>query len=191
MDAPHGCAEQTISAGYANLIAWRFARAAGVTDPAIEKRALANIRLAVEAVNIFRDEDSGIAYWPKGDSEVAVTAYALSFLIEASKPRSRARRTFGVACRLAPDSSGKRRIVARSHRGHDLRRPWIAPGKHGSSIARRSTKSRTEGLPRRARRAYHHIAQFTDRTDEPYLLANFVLGRTGLWRRSTAKQRRR
>src|SRR5262249_1300626 len=80
---PHGCAEQTISAGYANLVAWRFAHAAGITDAQIEKRALANVRLAVDSLGGFRNYDGGVRYWTTGDPDVAVSAYALSFLVEA------------------------------------------------------------------------------------------------------------
>ncbi len=61
--APHGCAEQTISAGYANLVSWRFAQATGIANSKINQRALANIRLAVDGLGAFRNYDGGVKYW--------------------------------------------------------------------------------------------------------------------------------
>jgi uncharacterized protein YfaS (alpha-2-macroglobulin family) len=81
---PHGCAEQTISAGYANLTVLRYARAMGVRDPRIEKTALSNIAQARDALASFREPNGGIRYWGTGEPDIAVTAYAVSFLVDAS-----------------------------------------------------------------------------------------------------------
>ncbi len=82
LQTPHGCAEQTISAGYANLIALRYARAMGAQNTKIEKPALKNIDLAIEALSNFTDYAGGVSYWSAGDPDIAVTAYALSFLVD-------------------------------------------------------------------------------------------------------------
>jgi hypothetical protein len=83
---PYGCAEQTTSAGYANLVALRFLRGSGARDEDRERRALENIRQTVERLKAFRTRDGGIAYWTteRWRADVAVTAYALDFLLEAS-----------------------------------------------------------------------------------------------------------
>jgi uncharacterized protein YfaS (alpha-2-macroglobulin family) len=82
--APYGCAEQTVSAGYANLVALRFARRAGIKDPKLEKLALANISLAIESLASFGDGSGGVRYWGTGEADLAVTAHALAFLLEAT-----------------------------------------------------------------------------------------------------------
>lgn len=85
LEAPHGCAEQTISAGYSNLTALRFARAIGASTPRIEQTALANIETAKDALARFEDSSGGVRYWDsQSNPDIAVTAYALTFLADAS-----------------------------------------------------------------------------------------------------------
>jgi uncharacterized protein YfaS (alpha-2-macroglobulin family) len=84
LESPHGCAEQTISAGYANLIALQYARSVGINDPRFEKTALVNIQEALESLAGFEASEGGIAYWPKLSADIGVTAYALSFLADVS-----------------------------------------------------------------------------------------------------------
>jgi uncharacterized protein YfaS (alpha-2-macroglobulin family) len=83
MTAPHGCAEQTVSAGYANLVALRFARNAGIKDEKLERVAFANIRLTIDGLASFQDANGGVRYWGTGEPDIAVTAYALAFLLDA------------------------------------------------------------------------------------------------------------
>ena len=80
---PHGCAEQTISAGYSNLIALRYARAMGIKDRKFELRAMRNIKLALDALPAFESASGGLSYWSRGDSDNAVTAHAISYLVAA------------------------------------------------------------------------------------------------------------
>jgi hypothetical protein len=176
LTAPHGCAEQTVSAGYANLVALRFARAAGITNPQIEKRALANIQLAVDGLGAFRNYDGGVRYWATGEPDVAVTAYALNFLVEAS-----------AVSQVNKDDLIQLTVWLEKGQGKDGR--WIPRDRDEGGADRRvllltTTVVRALASAQKSgvvvpgsvlAAAYHHIAQFTDQTDEPYMLANFVL----------------
>ncbi len=173
---PHGCAEQTISAGYANLVALRFARSAGIADPKIEKIALANIRHAQEALGGFQDYEGGVAYWATGKSDVAVTAYALNFLVEASEvvPVDREKMQSLVRwLQKAQTGDGTWKTP--------LTRPEIGTRQKvllASLVAKALAAAQHAGLEVKATTlagAYHHIAQFTDQLDEPYMLAQFIL----------------
>ena len=167
--APHGCAEQTISAGYSNLIAWRFSRAQGIPEPKI---ALTNVRLAVEALSGFRNPDGGVRYWNAGDANVAATAYALSFLVEASTLISI---DMVVPLRMAS--------WLEQHQSKDGTWGEQTSGSKNNllltaTVVRALALAQKAGIKVSATvlaAAYHHIAQFTDRTDEPYMLANFIL----------------
>ncbi len=176
LSVPHGCVEQTISAGYANLIAWRFAQAAGVRDPQIEKRALANIRFAVEGLGAFSNHDGGIRYWSTGDSDVAVTAYALAFLIEASaivpvdKEDLSALVTWLQKYQATDGMWKSRNTGSVSPDRQDL----LLTGTVARSLAA-AQKSGIKVSSSTLSGAYHHIAKFTDSVDEPYMLANFIL----------------
>jgi len=176
MNAPHGCAEQTISAGYANLLAWRFATSAGAVTPKMESAARTNLQLAIEGLARFRDARGGVTYWGTGNPDIAVTAYAVSFLMEASAvvPVDRDDITAMITWldnQQGPDGQWRTRyrdtetaenqdqlltgLVVRS----------LALAKKGGIAVNSS----------RLAQAYRHIAQFTNQIDEPYLLSEFIL----------------
>lgn len=175
LDAPRGCAEQTISAGYANLVAWRFARAAGIADAKIEKRALENVRIAVDSLSTYQTFDGGVRYWSGGEPDIAVTSHALNFLVEASAVIS-----------VDPDEIASLVSWLESNQQKDGRwapRDTPAEGLDRRALLLTGTAARSLASAQKAgvtvnnstlSGAYHHIAQFTDSIDEPYMLANFV-----------------
>jgi hypothetical protein len=172
---PRGCAEQTISAGYASLIAWRFAHSAGIKDDQIKKRTLANVRLALDSLGRFRNYDGGIRYWSTGEPDIAVTAYALRFLLEASV--------------IVPvDDEELKSLISwlEKHQTDGIWQPrnnHVAPSSPQAllltgTVVRSLAKAHKTGMPLKTETlagAYHHLAKFTDTLDEPYMLANFVL----------------
>jgi len=160
---PHGCAEQTISAGYSNLIALRFAEASGLADEVIRKRAIANVRLARSNIDAFHSHDGSLSYWSGGKPDLAVTGLALQFFIDAAE--------------LAPgeDSDIQRTITW-------LEKAWLE--KTDVPVLLTSTVARSLAAAKRAgfktsdttlAAAYHQIAQSTDKFGEPYVLAQFIL----------------
>jgi hypothetical protein len=176
LDSPHGCAEQTISAGYANLIALRYARAAGIHDPRIEKIALAHITAAIDALPHFSDYRGGLSYWGSGDPDIAVSAYALNFLADASGivPGHNAEmqtiaawleKANWVDGRLAPADPTRTLADRQAALLTGLVARSLAAGKKAGVKVNDSTLDA----------AYKYIAQFTSRIDEPYLLAQFIL----------------
>jgi alpha-2-macroglobulin-like protein len=80
---PYGCAEQTTSAGYSNLIALRYARSAGYHNAAFEKHAIHNLKLARDRLAGYFAL-GGVSYWEHGSADLAVSAYVLRYLIDAS-----------------------------------------------------------------------------------------------------------
>ena len=175
LNVPHGCAEQTISAGYANLIAWRLARRAGVQNQRFEELALANVRTAIDGLVRYRSPDWGIRYWDSGNPDIAVTAYALGFLLDASEINL-----------LSADDLQLMVSWLEKHQQPDG--TWI-PETTGvtpsdpkvllltGTVMRSLAAAQKAGLeikPGVLAGAYHQIAQFTDSMDEPYMLASFV-----------------
>jgi hypothetical protein len=174
--APHGCAEQTISAGYANLTVLRYARALGVRDPRIEKTALGNITQARDALASFRETNGGIRYWGTGEPDIAVTAYAVSFLVDASN-----------VLEVDNDDIEQQVLWLAQKQGRDGL--WTPAGRDGvtidqrailltGSVARSLAAAQKAGVKVPAKTltdAYDHLRQFTDATAEPYMLATFTL----------------
>lgn len=173
---PRGCAEQMISTGYAHLISWRFAHASGIQDPLLEKRLLANVRMAADLVMALQTGQGGIPYWAGGEPDIGVSAYALSFLAEASKV-------------TAVDPDNLRLLVTWLEKKQTTDGRWLRAGVQPGSpdaqsllltgtVARGLASASKAGITvpeKMLGAAYHHLARFTDQTDEPYLLATFLL----------------
>jgi uncharacterized protein YfaS (alpha-2-macroglobulin family) len=83
LETPHGCAEQTISSTYPNLLLLKALKDAGVADDRLSARAMKNLRAGYQRLLRYQDEDGGFTYWGHGDTDVALTAYALTFLADA------------------------------------------------------------------------------------------------------------
>ncbi len=170
--APHGCAEQTISAGYANLIAWQFAQAIGVTDPHIERAALANVRRAIDRLPGFHN--GGIRYWQFGEPDIAVTAHAVHFLADAS--------AVGPAV-TASDQRILNALVTWLEEKQQKDGGWLKPDGNQSQllsglVARSLAAASKAGVIVQRNTltgAYHNLARLTDQTDEPYMLSQFIL----------------
>jgi hypothetical protein len=169
LQTPHGCAEQTISAAFANLIAWQFARTAGVNDPRIEQRALGNVRLAISSLSGLQDS-GGIPYWRAGEPDIAVTAHALHFIAAASGAAAIDLADWSPMVTWLEQSQEKDgRWLGRDGKGSLLLTALVTRSLSAALQAGMKVSSSTLAA------AYHHLARFTDRTPEPYLLAQFIL----------------
>jgi uncharacterized protein YfaS (alpha-2-macroglobulin family) len=85
LSRPYGCAEQTTSAGQSNLAALRYARSVSVRNAVFEKQAIRNLELTRDRLKAYVAPGGGVSYWGNGPADLAVTAYALRFLAEASE----------------------------------------------------------------------------------------------------------
>lgn len=88
MARPYGCGEQTVSSAYPSLLVLRHhARAGGDTQQraALLAKARRYVQLGYERLLSYRTPDGGFAYWTDGAPDVALTAYALRFLRDASE----------------------------------------------------------------------------------------------------------
>jgi hypothetical protein len=177
LETPHGCAEQTISAGYANLVALHYARATGVASAALEDRALKNIRLALSNLPAFEKTGGGIGYWTtSSDADISVTAYALNFLIDAAPVVSVDEdeiHSFAAWLEKQQNPDGRWLIVDR-YRHPTEQQTLLLTGLAIRSLAA-AQKSGVKVPSSVFATAYHHIALFTDQLDEPYMLAQFIL----------------
>ncbi|HEU4431896.1 MAG TPA: alpha-2-macroglobulin family protein, partial [Pyrinomonadaceae bacterium] len=87
MERPHGCGEQTISSTYPSLLLLRHSKKTGEGFPlsALAKRYL---RDGYSRLLNYRAENGGFTYWGTGDPDLALTAYALQFLTDATQVTS-------------------------------------------------------------------------------------------------------
>jgi hypothetical protein len=84
LERPWGCGEQTISSTYPNLLLLKALKEAGLTDEPLAARAMKNLQAGYQRLLRYQDSGGGFTYWGRGDADVALTAYALTFLDDAS-----------------------------------------------------------------------------------------------------------
>lgn len=90
MKRPYGCGEQTISSSYPSLLVLRYFEKDGeeldeAKLPPAGTRALRYARQGYERLMRYRAPGGGFTYWGNGEPDLALTAYALRFLSDASR----------------------------------------------------------------------------------------------------------
>lgn len=185
---PHGCAEQITSAGYANLIALRFARATsgGTVDAKWEKAALTHVRVAVDALKGLADANNGgVPYWHSEKPDTAVTAQALSFLLEVREA-------------VPVDAALIESLVAWLERTQSATGTWEPRYQTSAPHVRQLTAHVARALAQAKRAgvavkgavlgaAFHHLASGSESTGEPYLLAQHALAAMDAGEEATAQ----
>lgn len=84
---PYGCGEQTISSTYPNLMILKFAGEGSTRriPAATERKARKYLQAGYDRLLGYQNTDGGFMYWGgRGTSDLALTAYALRFLADAS-----------------------------------------------------------------------------------------------------------
>ncbi len=80
---PYGCGEQTISSTYPNLMILKVLRNAD--NPKLKAQAQKFLQQGYERLLSYQHSDGGFSVWTKDAPDVALTAYALRFLSDASE----------------------------------------------------------------------------------------------------------
>ncbi|MFN7924602.1 MAG: carboxypeptidase regulatory-like domain-containing protein [Bryobacteraceae bacterium] len=82
---PTGCAEQTISSAYPNLLFLRALKRSGVQNKSGEDRARRYLEAGYRRLLGYRDSGGGFSYWGKQPPDAALTAHAIKFLADAAE----------------------------------------------------------------------------------------------------------
>jgi A-macroglobulin TED domain/Alpha-2-macroglobulin family/MG2 domain/Carboxypeptidase regulatory-like domain/A-macroglobulin receptor binding domain/Macroglobulin domain MG3 len=83
MERPYGCGEQTISSTYPSLLLLRNYKKTGDDFP-LRPHAQQYLNRGYNRLLNYRDESGGFAYWDQANPDIALTAYAIRFLSDAS-----------------------------------------------------------------------------------------------------------
>jgi hypothetical protein len=88
LQRPYGCAEQTISSTYPNVMILRYLepQSERLSAPMrkIAEKARRYAQAGYERLLGYRAESGGFSYWGRGEADLALTAYALRFMNDAS-----------------------------------------------------------------------------------------------------------
>lgn len=80
---PYGCGEQTISSTYPNLMVLRYLKQNEISRPEVSAQARRYLQEGYERLLGYREPGGGFSYWGRGDANLALSAYALRFLVDA------------------------------------------------------------------------------------------------------------
>lgn len=178
---PTGCAEQILSTAWASAVRLRRLVADGKSDTEAARLARERLEAGRDALLHFRIRDGGVAYWPDGQADVALTAHALEYLREVENlipvdpelPR-------GLAAWLArvqgEDGSWRRRRPPLRYSEAGTLSPGLLDLRVTAWVAR-VLASTEHSEP--ARRALALLAE-NRVVNDPYSLANEVLAREHL-----------
>jgi len=83
LQRPYGCGEQTISSTYPSLLLVRYFKQIGQTSR-LSAQAERYLHEGYNRLLNYRADSGGFTYWGRGDADIALTAYALRFLNDAS-----------------------------------------------------------------------------------------------------------
>jgi hypothetical protein len=84
LQRPYGCGEQIISSTYPSLILLKYYKASGKTNAPLKNKAERYLKLGYQRLLNYREPDGGFSYWGHDTADVALTAYAIRFLIDAT-----------------------------------------------------------------------------------------------------------
>ncbi len=174
MERPYGCGEQTISSTYPSLLLLRHYKNTGEGFP-LRTKAQRYLNDGYSRLLNYRVESGGFTYWGSGDADLTLTAYALQFLVDASKLTSvdqnvvRNAREWLVKQQQEDGSWGAQGSTDKEDNGRALiLTAYVA------RVLSRTDAEASEPL----KRALDFLRRASQQIDEPYFLALYALAAT-------------
>ena len=174
MQRPYGCGEQTISSTYPSLLLLRHYKKSGEGFP-LSGRAQRYLKDGYSRLLNYRAENGGFTYWGDNDPDVALTAYALRFLVDAGDV---------IPVDQEVVKAAREWLVKQQRPDGSWRQPyWSDREAHGPSVVLTSYVSRVLAridaeVSDPLKRALDFLGRESQRIDEPYLLASYALAAT-------------
>jgi hypothetical protein len=185
LERPYGCAEQTISSTYPNILLLKYLKNAKNESSPLAPKARRYVQEGYNRLLSYRGEHGGFSYWGKGDSDLALTAYAMRFLQDASEFIEIDNSIVDEQLEwiVRKKESGGRWIASDWYQKEDSRRTMIltayiarafADLKFRGSLSR-SDKELEQTAAQTLKNALDYLEPKVAETDEPYLIASFAL----------------
>lgn len=176
MSRPYGCGEQTISSTYPSLLLLRNYKKSGEQFP-LRGRAERYLNIGYNRLLNYRDEHGGFTYWGHGDPDVALTAYAVRFLNDASEIIAVDKDVISEAQdwlvkKQSADGSWQAHVYSsrpETDRETALLTAYVA--RVLTMVPGEDSKEKSEAL----KRALNYLGRRAAEIDEPYLLASYAL----------------
>jgi uncharacterized protein YfaS (alpha-2-macroglobulin family) len=187
MQRPYGCAEQTISSAYPSLLALRYCSQIREESSPVCLKARRYMQAGYERLLNYRGIDGGFSYWGRGDSDFALTAYALKFLTEASELIEVEEPVIDSArdWLIKYQQSDGRWVAQNWQKIEDKRRSalltayvaqiFAARIKKATSVEVKQDANNRQKLINATKRALDYLSPRIDEIDEPYMMATYAL----------------
>jgi hypothetical protein len=180
---PYGCAEQTISSTYPNLMVLRYLEPQSEKlSPSMRKTAEKARRYAqagYERLLGYRAEGGGFSYWGRGEADLALTAYALRFLNDAGDFIGVDEDVIADARKfiLSSQQSDGRWLPHYWSESEDAKRVALSTAFITRVLAMEKSKEAKADKVFAAAlsRALDYLAKRIEEIDEPYLIASYAL----------------
>jgi A-macroglobulin TED domain/Alpha-2-macroglobulin family/MG2 domain/Carboxypeptidase regulatory-like domain/A-macroglobulin receptor binding domain/Alpha-2-macroglobulin bait region domain/Macroglobulin domain MG3 len=186
MKRPYGCGEQTISSTYPSLLLLRYLKSEHQDSP-VAAKARRYLQAGYQRLLSYQSEDGGFSYWGRGDSDIALTAYALRFLRDAAEITTVDENVSAKARTwLIKEQQADGRWQARSwSNSEDARRTAMLTAVVARSLAPIQKVVEAVGAsliePTKSdehsalKKALDYLEKRSEEIDEPYLLATYSL----------------
>jgi len=179
LERPWGCGEQTISSTYPSVLLLKFEKERKRPLGPLHDRAMRYVALGYTRLLTYIDDSGAFTYWGRGEPDLALTAYAVRFLHDASEFApvdlgilDRARQW--LFRQQKPDGSWVgHHWYADSPVEDAILTSYIA---HILAATRPPDSNKNAGVEEAAiRRALDNVAISTDNFADPYLFASYGL----------------
>ncbi|HYX31179.1 MAG TPA: alpha-2-macroglobulin family protein, partial [Pyrinomonadaceae bacterium] len=180
LERPHGCGEQTISSTYPSLLLLRNLKNTGQSTP-LRATAEKYLHAGYARLLNYRDDSGGFTYWGHGDPDLALTAYALRFLNDATEVMAidddviKQARAWLIKQQRADGSW----VVYKYYDGktEDRARTAMLTAYIARVLAIATSKKADAETAVVLKRALAYVSARADEIDEPYLIASYALAR--------------
>lgn len=183
LQRPYGCAEQTISSAYPSLLFLQYATQTHQEELSLLPRTRHYVEIGYQRLLSYRAPDGGFSYWGRGGADLAVTAYAVKFLHDASSvvaiDDSLAGQALGWL--LSQQQSDGRWLARDGNRPEDVRRSAILTAYIARTIAESGLAQSPQDaeLKRRVNAAVNGALSYlkprAQSMDEPYMISTYAL----------------
>ncbi|MEP7338041.1 MAG: MG2 domain-containing protein [Acidobacteriota bacterium] len=177
LQRPYGCGEQTISSTYPNVMALRYLKQQDESAAAIAAKAQRYAQAGYERLLGYRSASGGFTYWGRGEADLALTAYAVRFLNDASEfvdvddDVIAKARDWVIAAQQADGSWQPRYYGSDKHRT-TMTTAYIA---RVLATERKRTEKPDKKLVDSLQLALKFLAARSQEIDEPYVIASYAL----------------
>jgi hypothetical protein len=181
LERPYGCGEQTISSTYPSVLLLKFEKESKRSLGPLHDRALRYANLGYTRLLSYFDESGGLTYWGRGEPDLALTAYAIRFLADASEfvPVDPSlvdhARKWLVSKQLKNGSWASEHWYEHSPVQDAILTAYVAQGLALTQAVKDGDQKTLASEGASIRRALDYVAAATRNYSDPYLVASYGL----------------